>query len=50
MQIKKRRFSGVYTRKNAEYSRTKQKLICFCHELKGINNVNVCRLFNKTNF
>ena len=43
--------TGVYTpRKNAEYSLTKQKLICFCHELKGINNLNVCRLFNKTNF
>ena len=43
--------TGVYTpRKNAEYSLTKQKLICFCHEFKGINDLNVCRLFNKTNF
>ena len=50
MQIKKRRFSGVYTRKKAEYSLTTQKLIRFCHEFKGINNLHVCRLFNKTNF
>ena len=31
MQIKKRRFSGVNTRKNAEYSLTKQNLIGICY-------------------